>query len=141
MGAAAFWISLALVVIAAMFFRWRSEQTKHETLRQIVEKTGQVNEAQFKTLFEPAPNAFTRVPPPGGGYRALRVVGLLLIFISVGVAFLFLIIGWSGTQPWNRAAIGCAAATIPALLGIGLFVSSRLLPRPLNDPKDLQATR
>jgi hypothetical protein len=141
MGAAAFWIGLALCLIAAMYFRSRSETVKHETLRQIVEKTGQVNEAQFKSLFEPAPNAFTRVPAPGGGYRTLRVLGLLLMFIAVGVVFLFLVIGWSGTQPWNRAAIGCAAATIPALLGIGLFVSSRFLPRPLTDSKDLQAIR
>ena len=79
MGAAAFWIGLAAFLIAAMYFRSRSEATKHETLRQIVEKTGQVDERQLKALFEPPPNAFTRVPPPGGGYRAMRIFGLLLL--------------------------------------------------------------
>jgi len=130
MGAAAFWISLALFLIAAMFFRWRSEQTKHETLRLIVEKTGQVDEAQLKSLFEPPPTVFNRVPPPGGGARAMRIFGLLLMLIAAGSVILFLVLGWSGTQPWNRAAVGCAASCIPALLGIGLFLGSRFLPQP-----------
>jgi hypothetical protein len=130
MGAAAFWISLALFLIAAMFFRWRSEATKHETLRLIVEKTGQVDEARLKSVFEPAPTVFNRVPPPGGGARAMRIFGLLLMLIAAGVFILFAVIGWTGTLPWNRAAIGCAAASIPALVGIGLFFGSRFLPQP-----------
>jgi len=141
MGAAAFWIGLALFLIAAMYFRSRSEAAKHETLRQIVEKTGQVNEAQLKSLFEPASSAYHGVPRPGTGYRAMRIVGLLLNFIAAGVFLLFIVIAWTGTQPWNRAAIGCAAAAIVALLGIGLFVGSSFLTPPAGDPKDHQALR
>jgi hypothetical protein len=130
MGAAAFWISLALVVIAAMFFRWRSEQTKHETLRQIVEKTGQVNEAQLKSVFEPAPSVFNRVPPPGGGSRAMRIIGLLMIFIAAGTVIQFSVLGWTGVQPWSRALVGCGSASIVALIGIGLILGSRILTQP-----------
>jgi hypothetical protein len=130
MGAAAFWISLALVVIAAMFFRWRSEQTKHETLRQIVEKTGQVNEAQLKSVFEPAPSVFNRVPPPGGGSRAMRIIGLLMIFIAAGTVIQFTVLGWTSVQPWSRALVGCGSASIVALIGLGLILGSRILPQP-----------
>jgi hypothetical protein len=139
MGAAAFWISLAAFLIAGMYFRSRNEAAKHETLRQLVEKTGQVNEPQLKALFEPPPNAFTRIPVPGGGYRAMRIFGLLLILIAAGSSILFVVIGWTGTQPWSRAAIGCASSIMPAFLGVGLFLGSRFLPRPPADTSDRQA--
>jgi hypothetical protein len=140
MGAAAFWIALAAFLIAAMYFRSRSEATKHETLRQIVEKTGQVDERQLKALFEPPPNAFTRVPPPGGGYRAMRIFGLLLLFIAAGLLIFFTILGWSRTQLWNVAAIGYGAASIVALVGAGLSLAARFLPRPLADGDQSQGT-
>jgi hypothetical protein len=133
MGAAAFWIGLAAFLIAAMYFRSRSETTKHETLRQIVEKTGQVDERQLKALFEPPPNAFTRVPPPGGGYRALRIFGLLLLFIAAGLLIFFTILGWSTAQSWKVAAVGYGAASLVALVGAGLSFTARFLPRPLNN--------
>ena len=136
MGAAAFWISLAAFLIAAMYFRSRSEATKHETLRQIVEKTGQVDERQLKALFEPPPNAFTRVPPPGGGYRAMRIFGLLLLFIAAGLLIFFTILGWSRPQLWNVAAIGYGAASIVALVGAGLSLTARFLPQPLANAHD-----
>jgi len=131
MGAAAFWISLATFLIAGMYFRSRSEAAKHETLRQIVEKTGRVEEGQFKSLFDPPPpNAFTRIPVPGGGYRALRVFGLLLVFIAAGLFIFFTILGSSGAVLWYRAEIGYGASSVVALLGAGLFLSSRFLPQP-----------
>jgi hypothetical protein len=139
MGAAAFWISLAAFLIAGMYFRSRNEAAKHETLRHLVEKTGQVNESQLKSLFEPPPNAFTRLPVPGGGYRAMRIVGLLLIFIAAGSGILFAVIGLTGTQPWSRAAIGCASSIMPAFLGAALFLGSRFLRRPPPDNNGRQA--
>jgi hypothetical protein len=131
MGAAAFWISLASFLIAAMYFRSRNEVTKHETLRQIVEKTGRVEESQFKSLFDaPPPNAFTRIPAPGGGSRALRVFGTLLLFVAAGLFIFFTILGSSGAVQWSRAEIGYGAASLVALLGAGLFFASRFLPPP-----------
>ena len=140
MGAAAFWIGLAAFLIAAMYFRSRSEAVKHQTLRQIVEKTGQVDERQLKSLFEPPPNAFTRVPPPGGGYRAMRIFGLLLLFIAAGLCIFFTLLGGSGAQPWKVAAIGYGAASIVALVGAGLSLTARFLPQPLANAHDGQGT-
>jgi hypothetical protein len=140
MGAAAFWISLAAFLIAAMYFRSRNEAAKHETIRQIVEKTGQVDERHLKALFEPSPNAFTRVPAPGGGYRAMRIFGLLLMFIAAGLVIFFTIFGASGTQHWSVAAIGYASASLVALLGAGLSFGARFLPRPPAIASDGQGT-
>ena len=129
MGAAAFWISLAAFLIAAMYFRSRSEANKHQTLRQIIERTGQVDERQLKVLFEPPPNAFTRIPPPGGGYRALRVFGALLMFIAAGLYIFFTLFALTNGR-WNLAGIGYGAASIVLLVGAGLTFTARFLPPP-----------
>jgi hypothetical protein len=52
-GAAAFWIALAAVLIAGGWFKSRSEAMKHETIRRIIERTGQVDEVTLKALCEP----------------------------------------------------------------------------------------
>ena len=52
-GAAAFWIALAAVLVAGGWWKSRSEAQKHETIRRIIEKTGQVDESKLKELFEP----------------------------------------------------------------------------------------
>jgi hypothetical protein len=131
-SAAAFWIALAVVIIAGAYFRSLKEATKHETLRRIVEKTGQVDERQFKALFEPPPSVWLapRPRPVGRGYRVLRILGTLLMFIAAGLAVFFTIFAQTGTQHWNAVLIGYAGAGLILLLGAGLFFCSRFMPAP-----------
>jgi hypothetical protein len=131
-GAAAFWIALGAIIIAGGYFRLRSEATKHETLRRIVEKTGQVDETQFKTLFVPPPSPWLPPGPGpvGGGYRALRLFGTLVMFIAVGLAIFFTIFAQTGAQRWNAVLIGYASASVVLLFGAGLFFCSRFLAKP-----------
>ena len=60
LGAAAFWIALAAVLISGGWFKSRSEATKHETIRRIIEKTGEVDEVKLRALFEPPVNPAAR---------------------------------------------------------------------------------
>ena len=50
-GAGAFWIFLAVAVAVGAWEKSRKNAEKHETLRRIVEKTGTVDEAKLKELF------------------------------------------------------------------------------------------
>lgn len=134
MGAAAFWIALAAVIIASGWFRSRSEAQKHETLRRIIEKTGHVDEMQMRALFQPpAPHipdhVWGRPPAPGSGYRTLRVLGSIVLFVAIGLATLFTVLMLAGGAR-RDAIIGCAVASLVALFGAGLFFSSRFLARP-----------
>jgi hypothetical protein len=128
--AAAFWIALAAVIIAGAYFRSLREATKHETLRRIVEKTGQVDERQFKALFEPPPSVWlTRRPRAvGRGYRALRILGTVLMFIAAGLALFFTIFAQTGAQHWNAVLVGYAASSLILLIGAGVFFCSRFMP-------------
>lgn len=126
--AVAFWLAVAAVVIATAWFKSRSDAEKHETLRRIVEKTGQIDEAQLKALFD-APNALLqpRPPEPGDTYRGLRVAGTVVCSAAVGLAILFLVLYVDGR---HDAIIGIGVAGLVAMVGIGLHLSTRFVTRP-----------
>ena len=139
-GAAGFWLAVAAMIVAVVWSRSRREQMKHETLRKIVEKTGQVDEEQLKALLQPptpdwSHHAWGRVPEPGGGYRALRILGVLTCFFAVGLSvFAGLMLALAerfadfpeelDLWPVFPIAIGIA------IFGCGLFYCSRFLPKP-----------
>ncbi|HEV2703517.1 MAG TPA: hypothetical protein VGV09_17965 [Steroidobacteraceae bacterium] len=156
-GALGFWIFIAAIVVAAIWSGSRREAEKHETMRRIVEKTGVVDEGKLKELFKPASPYQGRDKPPGGGYRALRVTGTIVMFIAAGLVAYSLIRAHAGAEPpqsqvrpminlpngrsmpdlsWRppdppfNPVHGLAAAALVALFGAGLFCSSRFLPLP-----------
>ena len=134
MGAAAFWIALAAVLIAGSYFRLRKETLQHETIRQIVDKTGQVDEDKLKELFQPpvrfVPRPEHMIAPPGTGFRIMRVFGTLAVAVGAGVAIAFAILYHMGMEV-DVSMMGFAWASIVGATGVGLFAASLFLPRPL----------
>ena len=150
MGAAAFWIAVAAVLITGKWFRSRNEQFKHETIRQIVDKTGEVDEEKLRELFQPpAPppipgmphHHWGREPVPGSGYRAMRIIGTLLLFLGGGIAAFatavsFMLISRNmGFSPVDAPVFFGAAAAV-AVVGLGFIFSARYLPKPAPDAGD-----
>lgn len=130
-GAVAFWLALAAVLIASGWFKARSEALKHETLRRLAEKTGQVDEAQLRLLFTPPPPApFVCAPPlvPGASYRGLRIVGVIVASLGLGGIVMFWLLRTIAEIP--DALIGVAVSSGVVVLGLGLFASSRFAERP-----------
>ena len=134
-GAAAFWIALAAVLISGGYFNWRREKTRQETLLRLVEKTGTLDEAQVKALFPlPAP------PPPHvwgppeypDGRRILKIFGTVAASLGAGLAvfsWVLFEIGGPGLQ--GNAQLGFAWAGLIACVGIGLIVSARFVRPPI----------
>jgi hypothetical protein len=145
LGAAAFWLALAAVLVAGGWFRSRTEAQKHETLRRMIDKTGAVDEQRLAELFRSAapPSGWTNpelwkmpVSPPGENRKNALVVGALLISIAAGLAVLFLILGATGVQSPRVSSIGFAIAAMIAVFGLGMFAVSRFAdPAP---PKGLR---
>lgn len=140
MDVAGFWIAIAAIVVAVIWTRSRSEQLKHETIRRIVDKTGQIDEEQLRKLFqyrdEGQKDVWAHLPDPGFGYRALRILGVLILFAAAGLAaFAGIMIAVAphiagfpdvaDIWPVFPVSIGLA------IFGCGLFYSSRFLPKPL----------
>lgn len=140
MDVAGFWLAIAAIVVAVIWTRSRREQMKHETIRQIIEKTGQVDDEQLRKVLESPDQgrngSWVHWPEPGYGYRALRILGLLTIFAAAGVAAATAIM--IAISPISEEFSGIADdlwAVFPAAIGIaifgcGLFYCSRFLPRP-----------
>lgn len=134
-AAAGFWIFIAALVVAGMWKDSRAKAEKHETLRRIVEKTGTVDEAQLKELFTEPPSGANK---PGDGYRAARVIGAIVLSIAAAMATFFLIavmlgkvFGLTGMfENITGLIVGLAISAGVAILGLGIFFSSRFCEPP-----------
>lgn len=138
MAAAAFWIGLAAVLIAGSWRKKSVEQMRHETVRLLIQRGGEIDEEQLKELIHPTPpplpenHPWRRKPPPGLGYRALRAVGTILMVTALGLGAM--IAGIGVTQNVVDAPLaGTGVAVFVLLLGAGLFIASRFLPPPTRE--------
>lgn len=136
LGAAAFWISIAAFFIAMGYFKSRADDRKQQTLLRLLERTGQLDDAQVKLLFPPPTvhplpphHPWLRQTPPGAHRRAMRIFGTIVLSIAAGLAIFFTIYARFGTpQMQLNAVAGYATAALIACFGIGLFVAGLFLP-------------
>jgi len=124
-GALGFWIFIGAIVVAGIWEKSRREAERHETLRRIVEKTGEIDEAKLKELFSTEPAEQSK---PGGGYRALRITGTIIMFLGAGLALVFATLGLVMGEREAFGALAIAACT--TLVGWGVFYSSRFAEPP-----------
>jgi hypothetical protein len=143
-GAAAFWMFLAAIVISGKWRSMRREAVRHETLRFLVEKNQKIDEAQLAELLNPklpaAPEWLVPRQKPGDGYRALRVFGTILMFVAFGLGIAGF---WRGMilGKYDKSVLGIATAIpLVAMVGAGLFFASRFVTPPTsagnNDKQD-----
>lgn len=134
LGGAAFWIFIAAAIWASHWEKARRNAEKHETLRRIIDKTGVVDEAKLKELFDPpATPDWLKSPPatPGGGYRALRIIGTIVMGIGAALAILAVLIrqfGPPSSHPGSGIALSMSFAI--AMVGLAIFLSSRYANPP-----------
>jgi hypothetical protein len=138
LGAAAFWIALAAVLIAGNWFRTRREELKQQTLLRLVERTGQLDEQQVKLLFPPQPSAplpphWFAPPNPDAGRQMARIFGTLCLAVAVGLTIFFAIRVEFGTFAQQEDAVsGFGAAALVACVGVGLFITTRFMAKPVD---------
>lgn len=88
MAVAGFWIFLAAVIVAAEWRRKNIELARLETMRLLIEKNQNWDEAKLKELLNPSPNPspFLAMKPqqkPGDVYRGLKGTGTVLSPVRV----------------------------------------------------------
>lgn len=132
LGAAAFWIALAAVLISGGWNKFRRERLKQETLLKLIERTGQLDAEQVKLLFPPPPPALSpherpwwaAPPDPLGGQRALRVGGLIVTALAAGIALLSLALSFGTANQQAVAMPWLGVAGLNGCLGIGMLIAS-----------------
>jgi hypothetical protein len=141
LGAAAFWIFLAAIVVVVNWRNKHREAMRHETLRFLIDKNQTLDEALLTELLNPKPPETPEwlVHKPGYAYQGLRATGMVTIFAALGLGLIALWRGLMlGIQDGHVVEIGTGVALI-FMLGAGLFVSSRFVtPPPSSEKKDKQ---
>jgi hypothetical protein len=141
MGAAAFWIFLAVLVVMVNWRNKHRESLKHETLRFLVEKNQKLDDAQLSELLNPKPGPPPEwlVHKPGYAYKGLRATGVIFVFLAIALA---VIAAWCAMMlgMHHDSVLGLGVA-VPLILmtGVGLFVSARFVtpPPPDKNTRDL----
>lgn len=114
LGAMAFWMFLAAVVVAGIWYDLRRREAQQETLRRIIES----GQAVDKELIGQILTASAESSNLG---RDLKVGGLIVVFCAPGLAVLGYFLGML-TQAAFLPLIG--AAFLVGFVGIGLLVAA-----------------
>jgi hypothetical protein len=135
MGAAAFWIFLAAVVVVINWRNKHREAMKYEMVRFLIEKNQKLDEKQISELLNPPPPPAPEwlVHKPGYAYRGLRATGTVFMFLALGLAFAA---GWLGIMlgMHNESVLGISTAVpLVAILGAGIFFASRFCAPPISE--------
>ena len=107
---------------------------RHETLRFLIEKNQKLDETQIRELLNPSPPEWMvykhQLHAPGDGYKALRIIGTILLFLALGFAIVGLGRGVLFGL-YDRDVVGLMTVVpILVMVGIGLFVASRFVTQP-----------
>ncbi len=119
LGALGFWLFIAAVVVAGIWFDVRRRESEQETLRRVVESGQHIDSAMIDKLMK-----------VGGGQsrtdRDLKVSGLIVVFLAPGIA----ILGWflAKLQP-ELMTVMLGVALLLGMLGIGLLVAGKAAER------------
>jgi hypothetical protein len=114
-----FWLFLAAVVVANIWFGARKRESQQETLRRIVESGKEINPEVIDKLLGAS----------GGSKRAdrdLKVSGLIVIFVAPGLA----VLGWFMSALDERLlVIMLGVSALVGFVGAGLLVAGKMYER------------
>ncbi len=119
LGALGFWLFLAAVVVAGIWFESRKRESLQETLRRVVESGQNID-----------PAVIDKMVAANGGHerkdRDLRVAGLIVMFVAPGLT----ILGWFLSE-YSEKIMGVmlGVSSLVALVGIGLYVAGKSYER------------
>ena len=125
LAAFGFWMFIAAVVVAGVWYDSRRKESQQETLRRLVESGRDID-----------PSVLDRIVGDGGQKnpsRDLRIAAYITMAIAPGLAVLGLFLGQIAPEP-RSALLGVGA--LVAFVSAGLFMAARWAERRYPDQQD-----
>jgi len=129
-AAAAFWLFIAVIIVAGMWYDMRRREAQHETLRRLAESGQPLDPDLMDRLLS--------VSGGGNTARELMIWGVVMLFVAPGVAVLAVFIGWQ-YAPALLPLLG--VAILIGFIGVGLVVASRFVERRPDASDEAPANR
>lgn len=123
LGAMGFWIFLAAIIVAGIWFDVRKRESQQETLRRVVESGQQID-----------PVVIDKMVAAGGGSsrpdRDYKISGMIVGFIAPGMP----ILGWFLAR-FNEDLFGLmlGVGMLMAFVSAGLYIAGKVYERWYND--------
>lgn len=118
-GALGFWLFLAAIVVAGIWFDARKRESQQETLRRVVESGQNIDASVIEQLVKASGDS-SRTD------RDLKVSGLIMVFIAPGLA----VLGWFLSFINDKAFIALLGVAVLVLfIGAGLLAAAAVARR------------
>ncbi len=119
LGALGFWLFLAAVVVAGIWFDARKRESQQETLRRVVESGQQVDMAVIDRML--ATSGGSERPD-----RDLKVAGIIVMFVAPGLS----VLGWFlGRFNDKIFELMIGVGLLVLIVGIGIYVAGMMTKR------------
>ncbi len=119
LAALGFWLFLAAVVVAGIWFNARKRESQQETLRRVVESGQQLDVAVIDRML--AASGDSERPD-----RDLKVAGIIVIFAAAGMP----VLGWFlGRFNDKIFEVMIGVGLLVLIIGIGLYVAGKMTER------------
>ena len=120
LAALAFWGFLASIIVAGIWNDIRKREAQQETLRRLLESGQPIDDSLMDKLLSAGGDRRKRPD------RDLKLIGLIMLPASVGLALLGLVLGLQNVDA-RLPLLGVAA--LVACIGLGFFGASRMAAR------------
>jgi len=119
LAALGFWLFLAAVVVAGIWFDARKRESQQETLRRVVESGQQLDVAVIDRML--AASGDTE-----NADRDLKVAGIIMMFVAPGLS----VLGWFlGRFNDKIFEVMIGVGLLVLIIGIGLYVAGKMTER------------
>lgn len=118
LGALGFWIFIAAIVVAGIWYDVRRKESQQETLRRVVESGREIDPEIIDRLMGVSDSEETE--------RDLKVSALIVLAVAPGMFILSLFLGF--ISPEARVAV-MGASVLVAFIGAGLWLAASLVRR------------
>ena len=117
LGAFGFWIFIAAVVVAGMWYDLRNKQSQQETIREIIKKGKAIDKDEIETIMNTAKDDSKL-------YKELKLSALIMIFIALGMALMGIAI--SMAKPSALLPL-LGVSLLMVCISLGLFAAAKFI--------------